>query len=45
VYNLADTLDELGLSRPAAEYFRAYLASDATSEWASRAQARLKAIL
>ena len=42
-YNLADTLDEMGLSHEAMTHWKAFLRYDTTSAWASHARSRLTA--
>jgi tetratricopeptide (TPR) repeat protein len=41
LYNMADTLDELGRTSEAQRYWRSYLACDAASTWADYARRRL----
>jgi tetratricopeptide (TPR) repeat protein len=41
LYNMADTLDELGRDNEAQRYWRSYLASDTASPWADYARQRL----
>jgi hypothetical protein len=43
-YNLADTLDDMGLSREAAAHWNAYLRHDTSSPWAAHARKRLAAV-
>jgi tetratricopeptide (TPR) repeat protein len=43
-YNLADTLDEMGLKQEAGPHWKAFLRQDTASDWAAYARQRLAAV-